>query len=65
MATKTITVKLDCENGRKNLMADVKTLTKWDEFTKGSTQKSLMLSAALEHFIAEYSAGNVKIVVEL
>lgn len=65
MAVKNITLKLDAEQERKNLSLNKETCVKWEEFTQGSTQKQLFLTAALEDFMERYGKGEVKITVEL
>lgn len=60
-----VTVKLDCKNERRNLTMCTETAQRWDQMCKGSTQKNLLLSAALEHFMADYVSGAVKVRVEL
>lgn len=60
-----ITVKLDDKNERRNMTMCSDTAQRWDKLCKGSTQKNLLLSAALEHFMDDYASGAVKVRVEL
>lgn len=66
MAIKTITLKNNEKVVKKSLALNEGTLTKWNEFiTKTGSDKSLLLTAALEHFMNEYEGNNVEVMIKL
>lgn len=66
MAIKTITLKNNQKQIKKSMVLNEETFIKWNEFiTKTGSDKNLLLTAAMEHFMNEYEGNNIEVLIKL